>query len=58
MRHGPAIRRSYLICATPRSGTNLLCEVLRATGIAGQPDDYFWSPPVWYERWGVRLWYS
>jgi LPS sulfotransferase NodH len=47
------IRLSYLICATPRSGSNFLCEVLRSAAVAGQPDDYFWNPPFWWERWGV-----
>jgi LPS sulfotransferase NodH len=45
--------RSYLICATPRTGSYLLCDALIATGIAGRPTEYFsigyeqhWSP-VW-----------
>src|SRR5919204_6001172 len=33
--------RSYLICATPRSGSTLLCEALKSTGVAGVPDEYF-----------------
>ena len=33
--------RSYLICATPRSGSTLLCEALENTGIAGYPKEYF-----------------
>jgi LPS sulfotransferase NodH len=32
---------SYLVCATPRSGTNLLCGLLRRTGVAGWPEEYF-----------------
>ena len=32
---------SYLICATPRSGSTLLCEALSQTGVAGRPDEYF-----------------
>jgi LPS sulfotransferase NodH len=32
---------SYLICATPRSGSTLLCAVLGATGVAGRPAEYF-----------------
>ena len=32
---------SYLICATPRSGSTLLCEALTNTGIAGSPQEYF-----------------
>jgi trehalose 2-sulfotransferase len=37
----PAPRRSYLVCATPRSGSTLLCETLGATGVAGVPGEYF-----------------
>lgn len=32
---------SYLVCATPRSGSTLLCETLRATGVAGRPAEHF-----------------
>jgi trehalose 2-sulfotransferase len=32
---------SYLICATPRSGSTLLCEALKGTGVAGVPEEYF-----------------
>lgn len=32
---------SYLICATPRSGSTLLCEALDNTGLAGHPKEYF-----------------
>ena len=32
---------SYFVCATQRSGSTLLCELLRATGVAGVPDEYF-----------------
>jgi trehalose 2-sulfotransferase len=34
-------RRSYLVCATPRSGSTLLCESLLETGVAGRPREYF-----------------
>jgi LPS sulfotransferase NodH len=34
---------SYLVCATQRSGSTLLCELLRATEVAGVPDEYFES---------------
>ncbi len=33
--------RSYLVCATPRSGSTLLCELLKETGVAGRPQEYF-----------------
>src|SRR5215218_5731466 len=32
---------SYLICATPRSGSTLLCAALDDTGIAGHPAEHF-----------------
>jgi trehalose 2-sulfotransferase len=32
---------SYLVCATPRSGSTLLCEMLAATGRAGRPGEHF-----------------
>jgi len=37
----PAINHSYLVCATQRSGSTLLCETLDATGVAGRPREYF-----------------
>jgi LPS sulfotransferase NodH len=37
---------SYLVCATPRSGSTLLCEGLKATGIAGRPEEYFEADPA------------
>lgn len=36
---------SYIICGTQRSGSNLLCEALWATGLAGGPREPFL---VWY----------
>ena len=36
----------YLICATPRSGSTLLCDLLTATGVAGHPEEYFQLLPV------------
>ena len=33
--------RSYLVCATPRSGSTLLCHLLAQTGLAGRPEEYF-----------------
>jgi LPS sulfotransferase NodH len=32
---------SYLVCATPRSGSTLLCHLLDQTEIAGHPEEYF-----------------
>jgi len=33
--------RSYLVCATPRSGSTLVCHALEETGVAGCPEEYF-----------------
>jgi trehalose 2-sulfotransferase len=35
------VRSSYLVCATPRSGSTLLCRLLDQTGVAGHPEEYF-----------------
>lgn len=48
-------RRSYLVCSTPRSGSNLLCEALKNTKLAGRPHQYFWVPKVdkWAEKYDL-----
>lgn len=53
--------QAYVICATLRSGTTLLTDLLTATGIAGKPDSFFrlqsmrnwWAPylNVSTEKW-------
>ena len=49
----PAI--SYIIASVQRSGTHLLCSILRSTGIAGTPEEHFLSKPgeTWEKRWGA-----
>jgi LPS sulfotransferase NodH len=46
---------SYLVCATNRSGSNLLCGLLKRTGVAGRPEEYFWRgfEPDWARSWGA-----
>ncbi|SCG61619.1 Stf0 family sulfotransferase [Micromonospora inositola] len=46
---------SYFICATPRTGSSLLCGLLASTGVAGRPEAYFRVPdePLWAGRWGL-----
>ena len=46
---------SYVIASVQRSGTHLLCSILRSTGIAGSPEEYFLSKPgeTWEKRWGT-----
>jgi LPS sulfotransferase NodH len=36
-----APKRSYLVCATPRSGSTLLCNSLESTGLGGRPREFF-----------------
>jgi trehalose 2-sulfotransferase len=37
----PDPHRSYFICAVPRSGSSLLCDVLAQTELAGAPTEFF-----------------
>jgi LPS sulfotransferase NodH len=47
----PAI--SYIIGSVQRSGTHLLCSILRSTGRAGSPEEHFLSKPeeTWEKGW-------
>ncbi|MEM6309590.1 MAG: Stf0 family sulfotransferase [Pseudomonadota bacterium] len=44
---------AYVLCTTPRSGSTMLCHMLRATGIAGHPESWFHQPSV--ESWRAAL---
>ena len=46
---------SYVICTSPRSGSTLLCKLLAATGVAGNPDSYFHRPSIseWLTYFGL-----
>jgi trehalose 2-sulfotransferase len=46
---------AYLICATPRTGSSLLCGLLNSTGVAGHPESYFREPDEqeFATRWGI-----
>ncbi|WP_299728560.1 Stf0 family sulfotransferase [uncultured Tateyamaria sp.] len=37
---------AYILCTTPRSGSTLLCGLLRDSGVAGNPQSYFHRPDV------------
>lgn len=37
---------SYVICTSPRSGSTLLCQLLSATGVAGNPHSWFHRPSI------------
>ena len=46
---------SCVICATPRTGSSLLCGLLASTGVAGIPESYFRREDegAWAQRWGL-----
>jgi LPS sulfotransferase NodH len=43
--------QSYMICAVPRTGSYLLCDLLRKTGVAGRPNEYF--NPSFQSQWAI-----
>src|ERR1051325_5938804 len=47
---------SYFICATPRSGSTLLCELLSLTGVAGNPNEWMLplTEPLAREMFGIE----
>jgi LPS sulfotransferase NodH len=42
-RKGPPVSIAYAVCGTPRCGSSLLSKTLAATGLAGDPQEYFWN---------------
>jgi LPS sulfotransferase NodH len=48
---------SYIICTAPRSGSTLLCTLLKATGIAGNPESYFYASSLaeWCADLGITV---
>jgi trehalose 2-sulfotransferase len=46
---------AYLICATPRTGSSLLCGLLESSGVGGHPESYFRRPDErsWAAQWGL-----
>lgn len=44
----------YVICAVQRSGSFLLCEALKNTGLAGIPEEYFLNGEGWENGWWAR----
>lgn len=50
------MKRGYIICTTPRSGSTLLCTMLAATGRAGYPESFYHEREVmreWAAEWGL-----
>ena len=48
---------SYIICATPRSGSTLLCDLLAETGVAGHPNSYYRQESIlyWARSWDLSM---
>lgn len=38
--------QSYILCTSPRSGSTLLCTLLRESGVAGYPESWFHRPSL------------
>jgi LPS sulfotransferase NodH len=45
----------YILCATPRTGSTLLCDLLAGVPGAGAPDSFFMENPgaEWEQAWGL-----
>ena len=41
-----AIYDSYIICTSARSGSTLLCDILKSTEVCGRPESYFHRPAI------------
>jgi LPS sulfotransferase NodH len=57
-RPDTSIRSSYLVLASQRSGSTLLVESLRATGIAGNPEEFFQYLPSTGQAPQPREWFA
>lgn len=44
---------AYFLCTSPRSGSTMLCALLRDSGVAGHPKSYFHQPDL--DKWRAGL---
>ena len=54
--HMAQVRRSFIVAASQRSGSTLLCRGLQDTGVAGRPEEYFLTGPPEVFPPGWRFW--
>jgi LPS sulfotransferase NodH len=54
----PAHSSAYLVLASQRSGSTLLVESLRATGVAGEPQEFFQYLPTTSQSPQPRQWFD
>ena len=57
MRPTAATGGGYVLCTSPRSGSTLLCDLLKRSGSAGAPESYFLPAliPTFARTWGLAL---
>lgn len=55
MNNSSLIEKGYMICGSPRSGSTLLCDLLKQTGVAGYPESYFRPESIieYSSKWGL-----
>lgn len=48
---------AYVLCTAPRSGSTLLCRLLKATGVAGRPGSHFHEPSLaaWIDAYRLTI---
>lgn len=48
--------KSYVICTSPRSGSTMLCKMLEATNVAGNPGSHFHVPSFdhWLNKYDLK----
>jgi LPS sulfotransferase NodH len=56
--HRMAVHPAYLVLASQRSGSTLLVESLRATGVAGEPQEFFQYLPTTSQSPQPRQWFD
>ncbi|TIV94573.1 MAG: Stf0 sulfotransferase, partial [Mesorhizobium sp.] len=46
---------AYIICGTPRTGSTLLCNLLKSTNKTGAPHSFYRRQDIteWAEEWGL-----
>ena len=48
-------RKTLIICSTPRTGSTLLCSLLKSTQLMGNPESYFRKQDVvqYAKKWSI-----
>lgn len=56
MKNNHPSNRGYMLCASPRSGSTLLCDMLQQSNVAGLPQSYFRPESIndFAKEWGIK----